>query len=50
MYRELHSEKDEELEQRDQHMFSRVMVAASLAMGTIFVLMLLGMWVAGRFL
>ena len=49
MYRELHSKKDDELEQTDQHSFSRVVIAAGVAMGAIFVLALVAMWVAGRF-
>lgn len=49
MYSELHSKKDEELEQRDQQIFSHVVIAAGVAMGAIFVLLLLAVGLAGRF-
>ena len=45
---ELHSRKDDELEQRDQRTFGRVVMMAGIAIAVIFVLALFAVRIAAR--
>jgi hypothetical protein len=50
MYSDLHSRKDDELEERDKKTFARVVLLASIAVAVLFSIGLLVLWLAPHFL